>query len=37
MTIIRPEGVICPLLTPFDDDGSIARDLYVAHAKAMLS
>ena len=26
-------GVIVPLLTPFDDDGSIATDLYVEHAK----
>ncbi len=26
-------GVIAPLLTPFNDDMSIATDLYVAHAK----
>lgn len=32
----HPKGVVCPLLTPFDDDGRIARDLWVAHAKRML-
>lgn len=32
----KPEGVICPLLTPFNDDGGIARDLFVAHALRML-
>jgi 4-hydroxy-tetrahydrodipicolinate synthase len=26
-------GVIVPLLTPFNDDGSIATDLYIAHAQ----
>ena len=28
-------GVIAPILTPFNDDFSIATDLYVAHAKRM--
>lgn len=30
-------GVIAPNLTPFEDDLSIATDLYVAHAKALLA
>jgi len=29
-------GVIAPILTPFNDDLSIATDLYVAHAKHLL-
>ena len=29
-------GVICPLLTPFEADGSIAKDLWIAHAKWVL-
>jgi 4-hydroxy-tetrahydrodipicolinate synthase len=29
-------GIICPLLTPFENDGRIARDLWVAHAKSVL-
>lgn len=29
-------GVITPLLTPFNDDGSLALDLYVAHARWVL-
>jgi 4-hydroxy-tetrahydrodipicolinate synthase len=29
----RLRGVIVPMLTPFNDDGSIATDLYVAHAQ----
>jgi 4-hydroxy-tetrahydrodipicolinate synthase len=34
----RPiEGVISPNLTPFNADLSIAEDLYVAHAKALLA
>ena len=33
----RVEGVIAPLLTPFEDDGSIADDLYGSHAKRVLS
>ena len=30
-------GVIVPILTPFEDDGSIATDLYVAHAKRLFA
>src|SRR3954462_4845242 len=30
------EGVIAPILTPFEADGSIARDLWVGHAKWVL-
>ena len=30
------QGVITPLLTPFEDNGSIARDLWVSHAKWVL-
>ena len=33
MPVESPRGVIVPLLTPFNDDMSIATDLYVAHAK----
>jgi 4-hydroxy-tetrahydrodipicolinate synthase len=33
MTVERICGVIAPILTPFNDDLSIATDLYVAHAK----
>ncbi len=29
-------GVICPLLTPFEADGRIAKDLWIAHALRML-
>jgi len=29
-------GVIAPILTPFEDDGRIARDLYVGHARWVL-
>lgn len=32
----RLAGIICPVLTPFEDDGRIARDLYVSHAKWIL-
>jgi 4-hydroxy-tetrahydrodipicolinate synthase len=32
----RPQGTIAPILTPFADDGSIARDLFVSHAKWVL-
>ena len=31
-----PRGVIAPLLTPFNNDYSIATDLYVAHARHLL-
>ena len=30
-------GVIAPLLTPFNDDYSIATDLYLAHARRLLA
>lgn len=33
----RPTGIVCPILTPFENDGRIARDLYVAHAKKVLA
>lgn len=37
MTAFEPyRGVIAPNLTPFNDDLSIATDLYVAHGKALL-
>ena len=29
-------GLVAPILTPFNDDLSVATDLYVAHAKRML-
>src|SRR3954470_19573264 len=32
----RPQGVIAPILTPFENDGSIARDLWTSHAKWVL-
>jgi 4-hydroxy-tetrahydrodipicolinate synthase len=32
----RPQGIIAPILTPFEDDGRIARDLWVSHAKWVL-
>ncbi len=31
-----PTGVIAPILTPFENDGRIARDLWTAHAKWVL-
>lgn len=31
-----PRGVIAPLLTPFNDDYSVATDLYIAHAWHLL-
>jgi 4-hydroxy-tetrahydrodipicolinate synthase len=37
MTEFQPlRGVIAPTLTPFNDDLSIAEDLYIAHAKRCL-
>lgn len=30
-------GIICPIVTPFNDDGSLARDLFVGHARRMLA
>ncbi len=36
MTAFQPlRGVIAPTLTPFNDDLSIARDLYLAQAATM--
>lgn len=32
----RPQGTIAPILTPFANDGGIARDLFVSHAKWVL-
>lgn len=28
-------GLLAPILTPFNDDGSVATDLYIAHAKRL--
>jgi 4-hydroxy-tetrahydrodipicolinate synthase len=36
MPVEKISGVIAPLLTPFNDDLSIATDLYVRHAKWLL-
>jgi 4-hydroxy-tetrahydrodipicolinate synthase len=36
MSFQLPRGVIAPLLTPFNEDFSIATDLYVAHARHLL-
>jgi 4-hydroxy-tetrahydrodipicolinate synthase len=36
MTYSPIRGVLVPLLTPFNDDMSVASDLYVAHAKWLL-
>ena len=36
MTIERIHGVVAPILTPFNDNLSIATDLYVAHAHRLL-
>lgn len=35
MSIDIPRGVIAPILTPFNDDLSVATDLYVEHAKKL--
>jgi len=38
MTELQPlRGVIAPTLTPFNDDLSIAEDLYISHAKRCLA
>ena len=38
MTISKPlRGVISPTLTPFNDDLTIAEDLYISHAKRCLA
>lgn len=36
MSIEPIRGVLAPLLTPFNDDASVATDLFVAHAKWLL-
>jgi len=36
MTSIPIRGVLVPLLTPFNDDMTVATDLYVAHAQRVL-
>jgi len=35
MPVENIRGVIAPLLTPFNDDMSLATSLYVAHAKRL--
>ena len=37
MSVEAIRGVIVPLLTPFDDDLSVAQDLYTAHAKRLFT
>ncbi|MEM7072291.1 MAG: dihydrodipicolinate synthase family protein, partial [Pseudomonadota bacterium] len=32
-----PQGLVVPMLTPFEADGSIASDLFIAHAKHLLA
>lgn len=34
--MIRPQGTIAPILTPFENDGRIARDLWISHARWVL-
>lgn len=36
MTHNPPRGVIAPVFTPFEDDGSIATDLFVDHALSLM-
>ena len=36
MTFEAPRGLIAPLLTPFNDDLTIATDLYISHANDLL-
>jgi len=36
MPVESIRGVIAPILTPFNDDMSVATDLYVAHARRLL-
>jgi 4-hydroxy-tetrahydrodipicolinate synthase len=36
MAHLTNRGVLVPILTPFNDDMSVADDLYVAHAKRLL-
>jgi 4-hydroxy-tetrahydrodipicolinate synthase len=32
----RPQGTVAPILTPFENDGAIARDLWISHANWVL-
>jgi len=36
MSVNKMSGVVTPILTPFNDDLSLASDLYVAHAHWLL-
>ena len=36
MTLAKFTGIVTPVLTPFNDDGSIAEDLYFEHCKHVL-
>jgi len=36
MSIEPIRGILAPLLTPFNDDASVATDLFIAHAKWLL-
>ena len=36
MSLIKFTGIVTPVLTPFNDDGSIAEDLYFEHCKHVL-
>jgi len=36
MSFSAPQGLIAPPLTPFNDDGSVATDLFVDHAHSLL-
>ena len=33
---LLPNGVVAPILTPFEDDLSVSHDRFVAHAHRML-
>ncbi|MEM7523499.1 MAG: dihydrodipicolinate synthase family protein [Pseudomonadota bacterium] len=37
MAHIAPRGVVAPIFTPFNDDLSIAMDLFIGHAETMLA
>lgn len=36
MFMTHPKGTVAPILTPFEQDGSIARDLWISHAQWVL-
>ena len=36
MTLAKFTGIVTPVLTPFNDDGSIAEDLYFEHCKHVI-